>query len=1066
MRWKDRKRRNYNTLWNEKKLISLSIVFIIFFASFTMMVVITPNSYAEDEAPTPRAAYIRGTSWCEDNFMRQRLIYRGTNYGGLEYIIIDAYGSLGWRNRGLIRFDVKGYFDSLGKTVEIQSAILKLYFYDYTGNPLDDTMQLYRIRECRDWGETTSSWSKYKTGTSWTEGGCGSTDSCPDGDRESGLVPTTVPSCPDWMTWSGLMLSQDVIDFYNTPSDNNGWMFKYEDESGGERISYFRSSEYSTTPAQQPTLVVTYYELPTSQSNPPTGVEEQNATIWGYVIDDGGDNCTGGFYYSNTDSTPDSGDTSVTVSGSQHNGSYFSKNIPVSGNLLRGERYFVRAWLSNYVGVAEAENVVSFLTKPQTLTNFQATATSANSILLTWTNGDGGYGAYIEYLQTASEPPTWNIGDGNEIGYKAGSLFNHTGRNSETTYWYKAWPYANDGGWKSTNGNTSAPFGDTPKTDDATTPATPEMPSLETYYFTTLEIEEWEEAYLLEDGDEETFAVSPAPGLACTLIENTCTEDHGESISKVEIRAKVMKGGGDNSISLAAIFDGTPSEQHGITGLGVIPAWSQWFDITNDEGKPALWTWQNIPTIGVLIASGHLEGEVFCSKIELRVSFLPINATLNYRFLSYRPGGNDWTNAGNMVNGNEESYANSGFGGQNVYLDGHTGAFGLPPEGTIKRVELRAKGYYSVSLNSNDIILRSYFGEQKGEDHIFDCSDSAGWSDWIDITHDAGAPGTWEWEHIGTLCCDVISGDSMVPFELYCSQVEIRITYIEWIAPKANFYFYPDSNIDQTTEITFDASGSYAQGYSTITSYKWDFDNDGDTDIITAQSIIKHYLKIAKTYQIKLTVVADHGKTDIMLWGSQSTIKQKITLKNGVNYISWGASAEVSDEDLNNSYLNLTSGSTIQKFDPTSEDNWGGNIYVVGVGGDGFTIYRWDHLRIVNVGPEKTVEITPDGYSSHNDVKLNFSTTNKRYNYVSWFGDDEVLVSYFCTRLSIQTKNIDITVYNQTTQETKVYNPYLSGIGFPLPDGDFYIDPYDIITFKTNSQTNTIDYGPTQFPST
>jgi hypothetical protein len=53
------------------------------------------------------------------------------------------------------------------------------------------------------------------------------------------------------------------------------------------------------------------------------------------------------------------------------------------------------------------------------------------------------------------------------------------------------------------------------------------------------------------------------------------------------------------------------------------------------------------------------------------------------------------------------------------------------------------------------------------------------WSQWFDITFDPFAPQSWTWTEVDNLDCDVIAENEPLrpPFTLYCSKIEIRVTY-------------------------------------------------------------------------------------------------------------------------------------------------------------------------------------------------------------------------------------------------------------------------------------------------
>ena len=101
--------------------------------------------------------------------------------------------------------------------------------------------------------------------------------------------------------------------------------------------------------------------------------------------------------------------------------------------------------------------------------------------------------------------------------------------------------------------------------------------------------------------------------------------------------------------------------------------------------------------------------------------------------------------------------------------------------GLITKIEIRAYGYWS-GLSQRDIILRPVFDEGDGNNHVFmPPRDVGDWSQWFEITYDK--PTVWDWSDVRALDCDVESGYSMLSSTVYCSKVEIRVTYTTNSAP-------------------------------------------------------------------------------------------------------------------------------------------------------------------------------------------------------------------------------------------------------------------------------------------
>jgi hypothetical protein len=138
------------------------------------------------------------------------------------------------------------------------------------------------------------------------------------------------------------------------------------------------------------------------------------------------------------------------------------------------------------------------------------------------------------------------------------------------------------------------------------------------------------------------------------------------------------------------------------------------------------------------------------------------------------------TNPRNMVDGLITTFASSNIC-EDVELCNSNSCPGVNL-GDISKVEIRAYTYRTGGLGS--IILRPIFGgNYDGNNHGFTPplgSSQATWSSWFDITNDDNSPTTWTWSDIQNLDCDVQIG-AMASFPvptMYCSKVEIRITYL------------------------------------------------------------------------------------------------------------------------------------------------------------------------------------------------------------------------------------------------------------------------------------------------
>jgi hypothetical protein len=275
-----------------------------------------------------------------------------------------------------------------------------------------------------------------------------------------------------------------------------------------------------------------------------------------------------------------------------------------------------------------------------------------------------------------------------------------------------------------------------------------------------------------------------------------------------------------------------------------------------------------------------------------------------------------------------------------------------------------------------------------------------------------------------------------------------------------------NSTPDMGSPITFDASESFDQGGS-IVNYKWDFDGDGQTDSETETAAVDHEYNFSSVYTAIITAEDDLGSTNSTT--QQVTVKQKITVvnnseNNGINYITWGATASIqADELAGESYADLQTGDTILMFNATSGD-W--DISYTYPEGSDFTINRWDHIRI-HCTNSKTFSVTPDvSVDSSQNKTLTYSVDNHGYHYYTWSNDFSITASDFATNSKLDLTNQPISVYNPTTGKWKGYTE-IPGLPQVIKDGmDFYISPYDVICFKVASGTENAYYDASNYEPT
>ena len=168
---------------------------------------------------------------------------------------------------------------------------------------------------------------------------------------------------------------------------------------------------------------------PIVTTNASTGIEETNVTLWGYLQNDGGENCIVRFEYGTT--TNYGTNTSNQTKGT---GQTFTVNI---SSLTRGQLYHFRAYTNNTIGSSTGSDI-TFLTKPDMPSDFVATASSSSQIDLSWIKGNRTNNTYI-VRKTGSYPSSRT--DGTLIYNNTGVSKHDTGLSASTTYYYRAWSY-------------------------------------------------------------------------------------------------------------------------------------------------------------------------------------------------------------------------------------------------------------------------------------------------------------------------------------------------------------------------------------------------------------------------------------------------------------------------------------------------------------------------------------------------------------------------------------------------------------------------------------------------
>lgn len=147
-----------------------------------------------------------------------------------------------------------------------------------------------------------------------------------------------------------------------------------------------------------------------------------------------------------------------------------------------------------------------------------------------------------------------------------------------------------------------------------------------------------------------------------------------------------------------------------------------------------------------------------------------------------------WTDSANAVDNNTGTYAtNEVLGMKTMILDT---PFAAASVGAISKVEHRMYGALSDDGVPCKLKLSPRF--VAGDGTLIDVTNTVlGWSDWIDITADANAPGGWTWADVASLGANVVYwwGSGPVPLAQVAA-VQIRVTYAGTNKPFSAKYYY------------------------------------------------------------------------------------------------------------------------------------------------------------------------------------------------------------------------------------------------------------------------------------
>jgi|GEM_PF-2049699 len=241
----------------------------------------------------------------------------------------------------------------------------------------------------------------------------------------------------DNSTWGAWTKWNDASNPDTDPWITCSWNFNFPNGKGYYEFysrAYDNASNYEDAPANAD-AICQYATMPSVFTNSSTGVEETNATLRGYLADNGSLDTTCGFWY---DTTPGGKTNNITI-GTIANHSTFSYNAT---GLTPGQIYYYTAWAYNSIGFNDTASELSFLTKPNESTSLHAQTNNSQTIFLTWTKGAGANNTVIQ-RKTGSYPTS--VTDGTNVYNGTGTQYEDIGLNEGTTYYYRAWSYTSWG---------------------------------------------------------------------------------------------------------------------------------------------------------------------------------------------------------------------------------------------------------------------------------------------------------------------------------------------------------------------------------------------------------------------------------------------------------------------------------------------------------------------------------------------------------------------------------------------------------------------------------------------
>lgn len=220
--------------------------------------------------------------------------------------------------------------------------------------------------------------------------------------------------------------------------DNELWCYRaWGNDTDIGYLSLNPAGVCATTPRVSPAV----------RTHTATLVEETTATFNGEVTNIGAANITLRGFVWDTSSHADPGNTTppATYGANQTEaGNWGAGNFSHNATgLTIGDLYYLRGYAYNGFEWSYG-NETAFILKPGNVTGLVVTATTTNSISLTWTEGDGAANTIIRY-NTGSYPATRTSGNSAYDG--AGNVTTVNGLLASTTYYFRAWAESAEAGY-------------------------------------------------------------------------------------------------------------------------------------------------------------------------------------------------------------------------------------------------------------------------------------------------------------------------------------------------------------------------------------------------------------------------------------------------------------------------------------------------------------------------------------------------------------------------------------------------------------------------------------------